>query len=117
MVRNLLRAMCGILTFPIVGAAFAAVAIVFFALSLAFLIPGFMLWLVLVMPIVLLYSCFKFAASNSTRGFKLLLTTFICMVDPLGAFRDVIIPFVNDAITSIVSELRGIRKSKLSSEQ
>lgn len=92
MVRNVLRVLCGIVTFPIVASMYMIVVGAFTAISILMSIPGLMLWLAVVMPALLAYGCFMFAVSNSTYEFKHIWTAFIAMVDPIYAFRDVIVP-------------------------
>ena len=92
MFHNVLRVLCGIVTFPIVASLYVIVVGAFIAISMLMSIPGLMLWLAIVMPAMLAYSCFMFAVSNSTHEFKRIWTAFIAMVDPLYAFRDAIVP-------------------------
>ena len=92
MFHNVLRVVCGIVTFPIVASLYVIVVGAFIAISILMSIPGLMLWLAVVMPMMLAYSCFMFAVSNSTHEFKHIWTAFIAMVDPIYAFRDGIVP-------------------------
>lgn len=92
MLHDVLRVLCGIITFPIVVSMYVIVVGAFIAISILIAIPGLMLWLAVVMPMMLIYSCFMFAVSNSTHEFKNIWTAFIAMVDPTYAFRDAIVP-------------------------
>ena len=92
MFRNVLRVLCGIATFPIVASLYVIIVGACIAISILMSIPGLMLWLAVVMPVMLAYSCFMFAVSNSTYEFKHVWTAFIAMVDPAYAFRDAIMP-------------------------
>lgn len=95
MFRNVLRVLCGIVTFPIVASLYVIVVGAFIAISILMSIPGLILWLAVVMPVMLAYSCFMFAVSNSTHEFKHIWTAFIAMVDPAYAFRDAIVPMID----------------------